>query len=186
MTQSDPSQASNPMQQNAAECSSAKSPPPTGSRYLLNSKDLTERQRAAAQLLLRGMTDSEVAREIGVDRGTIGRWRKTPSFRKEVEQARAKMWQDSVSRLHALIGPALGILEQQLNGENKMMALRAAAILLRLAGPARLPRLSLDGGEENPNAETKRRDQAAWEEVMAYVESPLPGQTEEPSKENDE
>jgi hypothetical protein len=172
------------VQQNVAECSGAKSPQPRPARYILDRKDLTERQRTAAQLLLQGDTDSEVARKIGVDRATIGRWRKTPSFRREVELSRTQLWQKSVGRLHSLIEPSLSILEQQLNGENKLMALRAAAILLRLAGPARLPRVSLDGGEENPVSQAKRREQAEWDEVMAYVNAPMPGR--EPREEDEE
>ena len=59
-----PAQAEDPVPQNAAECSSAPFHSRHPARYILNGKELTERQHTAAQLLLRGRKDSDVARII--------------------------------------------------------------------------------------------------------------------------
>src|SRR5438046_2871895 len=139
-----------PAQQNVAKCSSAPLTSRHLQRYVLDHKELSERQKNAALLLLRGASDSDVARQAGVDRMTIARWRKTPSFRRVFEAQRSTVWRNSVARLHELIDPALDILEKQLAAGDARTAMRAASILLRLAGPARVPRVSLDADDEDP------------------------------------
>jgi hypothetical protein len=170
--------AAAPMSQNVAECSSAPFRGRRGARYVLNGNDLTERQHTAALLLLRGKSDSEVARLIGVDRMTIARWRRTPSFQKLLRAQRAAVWNKSLARLHSLVDPALKILEKQLGSDDAKIAMRAAAILLRLAGPARLPREASEdpAGEAPTGAEARQRDQAVWDEIEAYINAPMPGQ----------
>src|SRR5205814_1377178 len=136
----------------------------------------------AALLLLRGASDSDVARQVGVDRMTIARWRKTPSFRRVFEAQRSTVWRNSVARLHELIDPALDILEKQLSAGDARTAMRAASILLRLVGPARVPRVSLDADDEDPDepvhttAAAKQQDRAFWDEMEAYINAPLPGE----------
>jgi hypothetical protein len=77
----------------------------------------------------------------------------------------------------------LRILEKQLENEDPI-AMRAAAILLRLAGPARIPRGSSEGGgdpDESPTgAEQYQRDQSFWDEMDAYIHAPPPGQSGAP------
>ena len=161
------------MSQNVAFCGNAPFHDGPEARYLLDTQELSERQKSAAVLLLRGMSDSEVARQINVDRMTVARWRKTPSFRRVLNGQRHMVWQNSVKRLHSLVEPALAILEKQLASDDPKVAMRAASILLRLAGPARV---SIDDGEMNPARETQLQERAFHDEVEAYVHAPLPGQ----------
>ncbi len=52
---------------------------------------LTPKQRQALVLLAEGGSDSEVARELGVNRHTVGAWRRDQAFASELEeQARAR------------------------------------------------------------------------------------------------
>src|SRR5438874_480018 len=89
----------NPAQPNAANCSHSPLTDSRPARYILEPKDLSQKQRNVALLLLRGVSDREIARTTGVDRMTIARWRKTPSFRRVLEAQRSTVWRNSVARL---------------------------------------------------------------------------------------
>jgi hypothetical protein len=107
-------------------------------RFLRSRNDLSERQRNAAELLLRGMGDQDVARHVGVDRGTIFRWRQTIAFQRELDRQRRVLWERSALEIQSMVGPALGLLRKQLEGEDTQLAMRAAGTILRFATPSRL------------------------------------------------
>src|SRR4051794_24297302 len=69
--------------------------------------ELSQPQRSAIELLLQGLSDTAVARELGVDRTTVFRWRKKQAFRKDLERERRLMWRQSVKRIQSLVTPAL-------------------------------------------------------------------------------
>src|SRR5687768_14890865 len=72
-------------------------------RFLRSRNDLSERQRTAVELLLRGLSDNEVAGQIGVDRGTIFRWRGNVAFQRELERQRRAMWERSASEIQSMV-----------------------------------------------------------------------------------
>lgn len=117
----------------------------------------TQQQKNAILLLLQGLGDAQVARQIGVDRLTIYRWKHEDEFAAELQQQRETLWEHSIERLQSMLDPALEILQRQIAGEDPKTALRAAAILLRVATPAGIQRLteSRDGrrnGWSRPNS----------------------------------
>ena len=133
--------------------------------------DLSEKQKRAVDLLLRGLSDQEVGAQLGVDRGTIFRWRKTIAFARELDRQRKILWQQSAAQLQSLVQPALDILRAQLTDTDPKVRMRAAAVLLRFATPSRLAPASL-GAEKIATAEDKQ----SFQDIIDFVEAPLPGQ----------
>jgi hypothetical protein len=120
------------------------------SRKPLDYNELSQQRMKAIELLLRGLSDAEVGAELGVDRGTVYRWRRSPGFAMELERQRRAMFDQSVARVQSMLDPVLDLLQRQLAGDDPKIALRAAAILLHVAMPARMQRL------HNPQAAPRR------------------------------
>jgi hypothetical protein len=153
---------------------------PVIDRFLRSRNELSERQRTAVELLLRGMSDHEVAAQVGVDRGKIFRWRsKSVAFQRELDRQRRALWERSAGRIRAMVDPALEILQKQLTSGDEKVALRAAAVLLRFATPSRLAGLGNAG--KPPDANKQYGD-----DLIAYVEAPLPGEPGAPEDMVDE
>jgi len=136
--------------------------------------DLTQQQRTAVELLLQGLSDAQVAAQLGTDRTTIFRWRKSEDFAAELDFHRRKLLEQSTARLQTLLDPALDILQKQLKGDDPKTALRAAAILVRMATPSRIARPPAPKHQRPRTADEARRQfNRALEE---YIEAPMPGQ----------
>jgi hypothetical protein len=129
-------------------------------------------------LLLHGLSDEEVAKQLGVDRTTIFRWRGTEPFQRELERQRRALWERSASEIQSMVGPALGILRKQLNGEDPKLAMRAAGVLLRFATPSRLL-------PSTTSAQPVDEDKRYVDDLLAYVNG-RPGQPEEHEDEDEE
>ncbi len=99
-------------------------------------KELTPQQLAAVDMLVDGQTDSQTAREIGVNRATVARWRHVhPTFIAELNRRRDGVLQSASDRLRQLTLRAIDILEQRLTSPDQPeLQIRAAVGLLRLAG----------------------------------------------------
>ena len=90
-------------------------PDPVIERFLKFRNELSERQRKAVELLLRGLSDQEVANQLGVDRGTVLRWRsKSVAFARELDRQRRRLWEQSAAEIQSMVGPSLSILRKQL------------------------------------------------------------------------
>jgi Helix-turn-helix of insertion element transposase len=92
-------------------------------------RHLHARQTRAVDLLAAGTPAADVARELGVDRTTLWRWRREPAFVAELNARRADLWQATTDRLRALLPRALAALERAIEQDDW----RAAATVLRLA-----------------------------------------------------
>jgi transposase-like protein len=91
---------------------------------------LKYKQARAVDLLVFGMTVTDVAAQLGVNRGTVHRWRKDPIFVAQLEARRSEL-ADSLLDLHMLgnrIG--LGKLLELVESTNDSLALRAATTLV--------------------------------------------------------
>src|SRR5438876_12422902 len=106
------------VQQNATHGNEKKVDADTLRAYLFGEKELTQQQQTAVELLLQGHTDAQVAAQIGVDRTTIFRWRKSDFFGAELDHHRRTLMEQSTARLQTLLDPALAILEKQLAGDD--------------------------------------------------------------------
>jgi Homeodomain-like domain len=116
---------------------------------------LDERRQAAMQLLLAGMSVARVAKEIGVHRQTLWRWRNEPGFAAELKRRGEEMWDENARRLQGMLGRAIDVMEHQLGDRYERIRFRAAQAILSLSSvrkfvpPARPPARP---GKEQANA----------------------------------
>lgn len=96
---------------------------------------LTDRQKAAIELLVTGKSLSATARAIEVDRRTLYNWRQEERFREVLEDRRRELWDDASGRLVALVHPSLDVMEQHLADRYDRARFRAASAILKLARP---------------------------------------------------
>ena len=95
------------------------------------SERLKVKQTLAVDLLATGMTISETARQIVVDRATIHRWLNDPVFMAELEDRRQELL-DSMLDQHLLAGRmATAKLVESMESPEEVIALRAAIELYR-------------------------------------------------------
>lgn len=91
-------------------------------------RKLTDRQRAAIEMLVLGKSDVDVADRIGVHAVTIWRWKQQPAFRAALEQVRQFVFGSSRERLRDLVPKAIDVLRNRLLFNDAASAVR----LLRL------------------------------------------------------
>jgi len=95
------------------------------------SERLKLKQTLAVDLLASGMTVSEAARQLGVDRSTIHRWRNDPVFLSELEDRRQELVESMLDQ-HLLAGRmATAKLVESMESSQEGIALRAAIELNR-------------------------------------------------------
>lgn len=158
------------MSQNVAGCHSEKNAEIDRAPIPRKKRRLSQRRISAIPLLLRGLSDVQVAAQLNVDRRTILRWRKGKKFSAEFEKQRQMLVEQSITRLQGLLDPALDILQKQITGDDPKTALRAAAILLRIASPARLARMS-----EPPAPEPIEQQVDPFDQLLEqYINAPQP------------
>jgi hypothetical protein len=88
----------------------------------------------ALALILAGKPDTEVAKEVGVHRRTIYRWRhEDEQFLGELNRRRRELWNGLGDRLRSLLDPAVDVLARQLSDPYERTRFRAATTLLKLA-----------------------------------------------------
>ena len=84
----------------------------TSQRGTLSTKHLN-----AIDMLILGRSDREVAEQVGVSRETVTRWRShNPHFIAELNRQRQSLWQGDQDRLRSLVGKAVDVFAQALQG----------------------------------------------------------------------
>ena len=100
--------------------------------------ELTDRQLAALALLATGKSVQNVADELGVHRQTLWRWRAHDErFRAELHRRQREMWEESMTRLQAMVLPSIEVIDSYLNNRYDMHRFRAATTVLRMSGLAK-------------------------------------------------
>lgn len=99
-------------------------------------RELTPIQQRAIALLLQGKSQTEIARELNIDRTTLWNWRtKDPVFTAELNKAQAELYERAVSRLYSLTTKALETLEGILEKSNDEQAkIKVASFILKSVG----------------------------------------------------
>jgi hypothetical protein len=92
--------------------------------------DLADRHIRAVDLIVSGLKPSAVARELGVSRETLWRWRQLPAFRGQLERLRLELHRARVDRIWALVDKSYDVVEDHLDEGDPQVAMG----LLRLAG----------------------------------------------------
>jgi len=96
------------------------------------SQNLTDKQRLAINLIVRGKNDGVVASEVGVTRETVNRWKHEHAcFQAELNSERYGLWDKSTRDLEELSAKAVEVLKAELEGENR---LKAAVHVLKALG----------------------------------------------------
>ena len=91
---------------------------------------LSDRQRAAVDLLLHGESDVNVAEKLEVNPCTVWRWKQQPDFRGSLKLLREIVYGSTMERLHGLLPQAVDVLQKDLQRGHAGSAIR----LIRLVG----------------------------------------------------
>lgn len=119
-------------------------------------RQLSIEQQNAIDLLITGMTDEEVATQVGVTRQTVNQWRnQNPLFAAELNRRREEAWGSSVDGLRHLQARAVEVLKENLANKDARLRQQAAVQVLKASG--------LYGTCLEPKGETEPEDvEAAW------------------------
>lgn len=90
---------------------------------------LSDEKRQAIDALSRGANDTSAARLLGINRATIGRWKKEPEFSEALRRAQGEAGEEAVAGLGMLVPQALKMLEGYLGGTLDIPAAKATAAL---------------------------------------------------------
>ena len=123
-----------PMPQNAPKC-------PIGENGRDAAPDvLSSKQWLAIELLAAGKRPTHVARNCGVDRKTLYRWRhEDADFIAELRARRRELFDGAADRLAALLPRAVKVLALHLSDASDPASFRAATAILRVANIKELP-----------------------------------------------
>jgi transcriptional regulator with XRE-family HTH domain len=102
------------------------------------------RQRAA-ELLRRGVSQAETARQVGKNKSTVARWLKDPSFVALVQTSDFQA--EAATGLADLVPKALDLLRRALEGETIPANHQAVALNIVKAAAANDPAGAAGGGE---------------------------------------
>ena len=167
-------------------------------RFLSSRNDLSERQKTAIECLLRGLSDQETAAQLGVDRGTVFRWRQNIAFARELDRQRKLRSEQAANQLQSMLPSALKILQQQLDSTDPRDRMRAVSVLLRFATPSRLGGTAATAvvtaagaGTTRPaphsaEAQARAAEKEHVDDLIDFIEAPLPGEPGAPETMGDE
>ena len=99
--------------------------------------NLTESQNQAIQLLLQGMSISDVATAVGRERTTLYRWLQQPKFLAERNRLAKETFDASRARLHSLANQAINVVERRVKAGD----LKASMHVLKMTGLATAEKL---------------------------------------------
>lgn len=98
-------------------------------------RELTPAQEAALTALLAGQDQGQAAEAAGVTRQTVNGWANhDPVFVARMNAERRAAWAARVERLRALVGQAVDVLADDLEGDDPKAARWAAVHILRAVG----------------------------------------------------
>ena len=96
---------------------------------------LNDKQQLAIELALEGLTDSQIARRVGVSRQRVNIWRNQDlEFMHTLQERRQLLREVHLGQLLHMVGAALEVLRTTMQSEDENTRLRAAISVLKLAG----------------------------------------------------
>jgi transposase-like protein len=108
---------------------------------------LNARKRQAAEAIANGASAAAIARELGIDRATVGRWKKEPDFQAYISSFLEETEEEAQEGLRARVPAALKLIDAFLRGDSNIPANRATAALNIVKAAASIDRASSDTGE---------------------------------------
>jgi hypothetical protein len=92
---------------------------------------LSDKQRLAIHLLLQGLSDTAVAKRLGLNRRTIHRWKwEHPRFYNTLDEAQRQAWNDAYGLLRSSVLQSALKLNQLIKKGKPEDAIKAAKVLL--------------------------------------------------------
>ena len=92
--------------------------------------EMNEKEEMALALILQGRKDAEVAKELGISRMTIWRWKKdNVQFIQALEEKRAHLRQQAEDNLLELTESAVNAIRDALNNGDTKIRLQAAKLV---------------------------------------------------------
>jgi len=108
---------------------------------------LNEQKRQAAEAIVNGASQAAIARELGIDRATVGRWSKEPEFQTYKASLLEETAEEAQEGLRARVPAALKLIDKFLAGNSDIPANRATAALNIVKAAAAIDRGTGDNGE---------------------------------------
>jgi hypothetical protein len=123
---------------------------------------VSERQRAAIELLAIGKSLGTVARLVQIDPRTLYNWRQSAAFREALAIRRRQLWSTAIQRVRGMVNPSLDIVEQHLSDRYERIRFRAAQTVLNLASLKKHASEADEAGDDEPGDadDLTRRDVA--------------------------
>jgi len=112
---------------------------------------ISAKQANAVQLIALGWTRNRVATQLGVDPGTLSRWRRQPAFQQEVAKLLDQAERDSVESFRAIKLKAVERLSVLVDSPNQTIALRAIEMVMSRTDLTVLPVAISKSHEERLN-----------------------------------
>lgn len=98
-------------------------------------RELTEAQELAIGALIAGQSDADAGQAAGVTRQTVNGWKNHDAlFVARLNAERAALWEHSSDKLRALVGDAIQVLAEGLDGPDYRTRQAAAVHILRATG----------------------------------------------------
>lgn len=95
-------------------------------------RKLNEKQEMAIPLVLAGLTDEDVAKEVGVTRQTVNKWKNQDfEFIDYLNYHRALLQRAYWDEVYALIPKAVEILVEALEGDDQKVKIDVAKMILK-------------------------------------------------------
>ena len=99
----------------------------------LHKDNLTTKQLNLIPIILKGDSMESVAKEAGIERGTIYRWLKDPAFKQRLEEARQEVFEDGLNRLKTATDKAAQKMIELLDSKDPTARRLAAKDILTFA-----------------------------------------------------
>ena len=128
-------------------------------------RKLSEKQAIAIPLVLAGLKDEDVAKEVGVTRQTVNKWKNQDlEFIDYLNYSRALLQNAYMDEVLALIPKAVKVLEEALEGDDPNVKIDVAKMILKefkLKPISPLP--------EHPEVvRANRKESKEWMESMGF------------------
>ena len=102
------------------------------------SHKLTSKQRRAIYLMVKGLTNIEIAAQLKMRRETLSRWKKKPEFAKKFDQVMEEFRLGMQHRLANLIDASITTVRSELSYSNDPKRIQTALGVLKLLGIDRI------------------------------------------------